>query len=1011
MFQIRTGFRIHSLSAGLLSFAALLLPVSSPAQSTLRIEQFTQLPDGQAELVLTGATNPRYTIEATTNMLDWITLGEQAPQSVGEETAALTILLNADWPHTFFRVSPGLSIDQPVPIAFLDAPGSDPVSGHLPEMGMRTEDDEEVAFIEEGIPVSLAHLLVTFEEATTVESLNDLLAVENLSIAGAVPLMNLALLRRAGLTDLDDLISLADRLESSGLFSAVALNFGMSLPEEYAESAIQGHRAGGEFGTWTWEADGLGVGSGGNNAFELSRVPQLWNWLDFGHRQNVNLGGHDVAVLEMDFYDHRDLGDNVILGSSQSSAVRDKHYNHGLAVVGVIGAERDNGYGIEGVTPLPNQVRGIPFLVNTTATNAYASTDLWQMESLLMSANAPKVFNNSYGLTWTRSPTNITFQSGITAAQLVDGLGSLWADSFEQLNANHLSDSDYLFVCVAGNESGIDARYQSPMANIACRPDLDARVPNFLTVENVTREKAPAARSNYDHSGTGSSVSAGGTGIVVLQGPEFTDFAFDKAGTSYSSPLVAGIASFLWSLDPELSVEEVKFLLQGDSTTQEVAGGTRGNLVDGFAAAVGIDLLRGTFDLQRALVDVDDGTLDGNLRQELLYFEKDPDLIHTEDGRRGDGKVNMKDFRVFRDAWLQVNGDTEYLDGPPQHFKRDLNFDGLVNSQPASPAHPAPYSIEPVPGAVLEEAIYSRYDYNGNGRLDAEQRSASPSIESISPFKVDPDTPVTGRRVSQGLLRDIDVLLNPAVWEQDEENVVLTGSHPAPLRIHMPPTGWTTNTLNTLTVNYLRSFDLHIDMEAGDPATLDDNSLVPDGLYVESFFGLTKARFAEWQGVLTVPFTTQDFPTVMIIYKKTVGDEFHEYHLLFQPELGEDIALAVAFDDLQFYSNTREFASSYLEDSNNPVSRETIARTPDSGFYTTFFISHEESTPEEIRKRARDEAVGLLADRLQFPVALNGSPAIRPIYRRVDTLDTGVVYGVYGIEASYNSIVGTPHAP
>jgi hypothetical protein len=1003
--------RFHSFSTGLLTCAALLLPVSSPAQSTLRIEEFQQQTDGQAELVLTGTTSPMYLIEATTNLIDWISLGEQAPQSVGEETAALTILLNPDWPHTFFRVSHGLTVEQPEPIALLDAPGSDPVSEHLPEMGMRTEDDAEVAFIDEEIPVSLAHLLVTFEEETTVESLNDLLAVENLSIAGAVPSMNLALLRRVSLNDLNDLISLADRLESSGLFSTIALNFGMSLPEEYEVPAIQGHRAGGEFGTWTWEADGLGVGSGGNNAFELSRVPQLWNWLDFGHRQKATFGGHDVAVLEMDFFDHRDLGDNVILGFSQSNAILDRHYNHGVAVVGIIGAERDNSFGIEGVTPLPNQVRGIPFHVNTTSTNAYASTDLWQMESLLVSANPPKVFNNSYGLTWRRSPTNITFQSGITAAQLVDGLGSLWADSFEQLNANHLNDSDYLVVCVAGNESGIDARYQSPMANIACRPDLDARVPNFLTVENVTREKVPASRSNYDHSGTGSSVSAGGTGVVVLQGPEFTDFAFDKSGTSYSSPLVAGIASFLWSLDPELSVEEVKFLLQGDNTTQEVAGGNRGNLVDGFAAAVGIDQLRGNLDLHRALVDVDDGTLDGNLRQELLYFEMDPDLIHTEDGRRGDGKVNMKDFRVFRDAWLQINGHTEYLDGPPQHFKRDLNFDGLVNSQPASPPHPAPYAIEPVPGAMLDEAIYSRYDYNGNGRLDAEQQSASPSLESISPFKVNPDTPVTGRSVSRGLLRDIDVLLNPAVWEQDEENVMVTGSHPAPLRIHMPPTGWTTNSLHTLTVNYLRSFDLHIDMEAGDPATLDDISFVPDGLYVQSFFGLTKARFAEWQGVLTVPFTTQDFPTVTIIYKKTVGDEYHEYNFWFQPELGEDIALAVAFDDLQLYSNSREFASSYLEDSNNPVSRETIARTPDSGFYTTFFISHEESTPEEIRKRARDAAVSLLADRLKFPVALNGSPAIEPLFDRIDFLDNGVVYGIVGITASYNSIVGTPITP
>jgi uncharacterized delta-60 repeat protein len=108
--------QIHArlLSKGLFALAALAVPVSSFTQSILRIEEFVQLPEGQAELVLTGTTSPMYTIEATTNLIDWIALGEQAPQSVGEETATLIILLNEDWPQTFYRVSHALSIEQPV---------------------------------------------------------------------------------------------------------------------------------------------------------------------------------------------------------------------------------------------------------------------------------------------------------------------------------------------------------------------------------------------------------------------------------------------------------------------------------------------------------------------------------------------------------------------------------------------------------------------------------------------------------------------------------------------------------------------------------------------------------------------------------------------------------------------------------------------------------------------------------------------------------------------------------
>jgi uncharacterized delta-60 repeat protein len=127
MLTSRTHFRSRELLT--LGF---LLSVSSLAQSTLRIEQFTQLPDGQAELVLTGATSPMYAIEATTNLVDWIALGEQAPQSVGEEMAALTILLTPEWPHTFLRVSDGLSSDQPVlDYAGTIGPAGGVISAHM----------------------------------------------------------------------------------------------------------------------------------------------------------------------------------------------------------------------------------------------------------------------------------------------------------------------------------------------------------------------------------------------------------------------------------------------------------------------------------------------------------------------------------------------------------------------------------------------------------------------------------------------------------------------------------------------------------------------------------------------------------------------------------------------------------------------------------------------------------------------------------------------------------------
>jgi uncharacterized delta-60 repeat protein len=107
----------------------LLLLTSSLAQTTLRIEEFRQLPDGEAELVLSGATEPLYTIQVKTDLSsDWINLDEQAPQSAGENAAVLSIQLDPNWAYSFFQVFHELIVNQSV----LDYAGTvDPSGGQI----------------------------------------------------------------------------------------------------------------------------------------------------------------------------------------------------------------------------------------------------------------------------------------------------------------------------------------------------------------------------------------------------------------------------------------------------------------------------------------------------------------------------------------------------------------------------------------------------------------------------------------------------------------------------------------------------------------------------------------------------------------------------------------------------------------------------------------------------------------------------------------------------------------
>ena len=1013
---------------------------SGPSASTSGGREFNLVAPDKAHWTLGATPDHTHSFQSSTNLKDWEPAGPFPPLWVGANETTFLVELDPGQPMAAYRILYNERPPRPEPIASLAAPGSETVAQHLPSMGMPFEAPDEVELIDEALPVSLVHVLAVVDPASTVQSLNALLGTENLTISGAEPLMDLVLLRSQNIMTLEALNALVERLRATGLFTAVSVNMAMSHPILAQEPGLRqlSARAQSTDLDWEWEVTGMGLGKGGNSPFEMSRVPQMWNWLDYGHRQKAVHGGHDVAVIEFAFSPHNDLDleNKVTLGTPSNLSISPIQYDHGLMVVGVIAARHD-AQGIQGVTPLPDQVIGIPFLDNDeTDAHSYASVDLGQLASLLSGPRPPKVINISLGMPWHTigDPETEIRDTGEIYAEWMKGMGELWAGAFQSLNS-HLSTTDYLVVCSAGNDSGgsigdVDAKHNSPMAYIACTPSLNAVVPQFITVENVTSDRITNALSNYDKSGTGHSVSAGGTNMTTLFGPGLDDYAQNISGTSVSATMVTGMASFLWSLDPTLTVEELKSLLLSEHMTHEVQSGQRGNLVDGFAAALGIDLLRGNHDLQRALVDVDDGTLDGNLRMELMHFSEDPDVIHTADGRRGDGVVNMKDFRVFRDAWLQVIGETDSLDGPPTHFKRDLNFDGLVFDQPVSPGHPAPYEIEPPVGQSLSEALYSRYDYNGNGLLDKETQRYNPSAEAVSPFKVDPDTPVTKRDVRAGLLRDVDVLLDPAIWEQDEENVFLSGSLPGvTLIFDQPPDEWSHSYITDFSayssyLNYLWSFDLHVDMDAGEPDSRGseyfDHPIYPmhDGLGISSLNRLDKARRKAWEGVITIPFIdtediwhsvlSEDYPWVTIHYKKTVGDEFHQYIINFRPEPGEDIGLSVGFGELQFYSNTRDFSAFYVEPAQFPGSQEIIARTPAGGPVATFFVPSKDNNMEYIRNEARDVAIAAYADRLVFPVALNGSPDIQAIYRSSGGDDSGTFYDVYGIRATYTELVGLP---
>jgi alpha-tubulin suppressor-like RCC1 family protein len=121
----------------------------------------------------------------------------------------------------------------------------------------------------------------------------------------------------------------------------------------------------------------------------------------------------------------------------------------------------------------------------------------------------------------------------------------------------------------------------------------------------------------------------------------------------------------------------------------------------GFVHAFKTAMELGGEDLIPHLVDIDDGTRDGN------------DRTVNQDGEPSAG-VDMRDFRRFRDWLLQAEDDAALkLDGPADHVKRDLNRDTVVDT-------------------AAKENVYPRGDFNGDGSLSRMASVDLPHVGTVT---------------------------------------------------------------------------------------------------------------------------------------------------------------------------------------------------------------------------------------------------------------------------------------
>ena len=434
------------------------------------------------------------------------------------------------------------------------------------------------------------------------------------------------------------------------------------------------------------------------------RAPAMWNLNDAIRKSGSTTV---TGVLDAGFSPHSDL----IYESNLTPDV--PAVEHGTHVAGTIGATFGNGIGVDGVNPFAQL---IVFGKSTTGDM------LSGLGSLLDARPDLRVVNISLGYNW--GSLGIDTRSGARGAAarfVADVEGTMVAARLSGLAA--LGRTLPVIVAAAANDSNDgfgdqDAVHATPFANAA----LAHGAAPIIVVEAVDLGSA-GSLTRASFSNLGGHVSAPG---VDIQSTALANGYAVLSGTSMAAPHVAGLVSYIYSLDPAfpaptMTANPMRELLVRNG---QAAFGGAAKVVDGFATALDLDRIRGDRRTLKLLLDVDDGTLDGNTR-----LNADGSVNSTD--AKGDGTIDMSDFRRWRDWLLQAEAASNLdLDGADNHPKKDLNGDGVVSTP------------------ISKELIHPRGDFNGDGEISRGKTRMVPGVKN--------GQPATDLEVLQVLFQDPD---------------------------------------------------------------------------------------------------------------------------------------------------------------------------------------------------------------------------------------------------------------
>lgn len=474
---------------------------------------------------------------------------------------------------------------------------------------------------------------------------------------------------------------------------------------------------------WIWNTGSVaGDPDSGTWGMVAARLPQAWN---LNRQLRLTAPVVRTGVLDVGFeYQHEDLAGRFdMVGTPRRAA-------HGTGVAGVIGAGFDDGKGVDGVNPFTRLV-----LAATPSASASELISLggaaWGLFELIRDGAGLRVVNLSLGYNWSKASPPISTERDAAARRRADQDGELIAR--ELILLHDLISGLPVIVSAGGNDHQVSpadtAEYASPFNNAALRQGAAAII--VVEADRAMRVGESVSYARAAASNPGGHLSAPGERVGILRGLSPHDYAVDS-GSSLAAPYVSGVAGLLYALEPGLAAAEPGANVLKDLLVRSANGGpSRGGQrqLDAFAAALELDTHTGSRRVLRRMLDVDDGTQDGNTR--IDPESGAPEL--SDDAAASGGNVDMADFRRWRDWLLDVEyAGVHALNGAPDHAKRDVNGDGRVDQ-----------------GRPDLEGFFPQGDFNGDGRL-------SKTARAVMPGSLAERGPMTDLEVLKVLFSDLD---------------------------------------------------------------------------------------------------------------------------------------------------------------------------------------------------------------------------------------------------------------